>query len=183
MLDELDRRILEILAANARVSLKELAQKAGAPTKRFDNPVIPSDEMMAKVKQLIGEQLLEARKIRSKADRNEAVDELRDRMLTDYFAIPEGLTYTEHVKAEKRLAEAKEAFRRTEKKFTHDLVTKHGVRADGRDYTEIRPITAEVSLFPRTHGSALFQRGETQSICVATLGTARGQSMSWRAGR
>ncbi len=155
----------------------ELAQKAGAPAKRFENSAVPSDEMMAKVKQLVGEQLLDARKINSKAERNKAVDELRDKMLTEHFAVPEGLTYSEHLKAERRLAEAKECFRRIEKKFTHDLVTKHGIRADGRGYTEIRPIISEVSTYPRTHGSALFQRGETQSICVATLGTSRNEQI------
>jgi polyribonucleotide nucleotidyltransferase len=52
------------------------------------------------------------------------------------------------------------------------LILQKGIRADGRSVTEIRPISCEVGLLPRTHGSALFTRGETQSLTVATLGTS-----------
>jgi polyribonucleotide nucleotidyltransferase len=156
---------------------QELAQKAGAPPKRFENPAIPSQEVMDEVKRLIERDLTEARKIKGKAERGTMVDELRKRLLDEHFAIEDGLTYTAHLKAQKRLNDVKEAFRRIEKKLTHDLVTKQGVRADGRGYTEIRPLTIEVGMYPRTHGSSLFQRGETQSVCVCTLGTSRNEQI------
>ncbi len=54
--------------------------------------------------------------------------------------------------------------------FTEELVLKHGRRADGRKFDEVRPLSAEVGLLPRTHGSGLFQRGETQVLSVVTLG-------------
>ena len=68
-------------------------------------------------------------------------------------------------------AETKEIFYDLEKKLVRDLVLNHGKRADGRRFDEIRPITIEVGLLPRTHGSALFTRGETQCLATVTLGT------------
>jgi polyribonucleotide nucleotidyltransferase len=156
----------------------ELAQKFGAPEKRMgDASGLPSEDIVAKVKGLVEEKLTELRQIKGKADRGSAIDLLRDQMLADHFAIPEGLSYTDHLKAEKRQAEAKESFRRLEKKVCHSLVAKYGVRADGRGLNEIRPLLMEVGIYPRTHGSALFQRGETQSICVCTLGTSRNEQI------
>ncbi len=57
------------------------------------------------------------------------------------------------------------------KRVTRRMILEEGVRPDGRDYTTIRPLHIEVGLLPRTHGSALFQRGETQVLSIATLGT------------
>jgi polyribonucleotide nucleotidyltransferase len=156
---------------------QELAQKAGAPEKRFEAKGLPSDEVMQQVKSLAEAKLTELRKIKSKAERNTAVDELKKQILDQHFVVPEGIMYSEHLKAEKRRAEAKEAFRRLEKKITHNLVTKQGIRADGRGLTDIRQIDIEVGMFPRTHGSSLFQRGETQAICVCALGTSRNEQI------
>ncbi|GBF90656.1 polyribonucleotide nucleotidyltransferase [Raphidocelis subcapitata] len=64
------------------------------------------------------------------------------------------------------------AFKSVESSVMRGLVLREGRRADGRGVEQIRPITSRASLLPRTHGSALFTRGETQALCVATLGTA-----------
>ncbi|MFP4234177.1 MAG: polyribonucleotide nucleotidyltransferase [Nitriliruptoraceae bacterium] len=69
--------------------------------------------------------------------------------------------------------QAAEAFRSTEKKVVRRLIVDEGYRVDGRSVTELRPLTAEVGVLPRTHGSALFQRGETQVLSVLALGTTR----------
>ena len=61
---------------------------------------------------------------------------------------------------------AKEAFRTLEKKVTQQLINDSGTRADGRSSKEIRALHMRTSVFPRTHGSALFQRGETQSLVL-----------------
>ncbi|EFJ41423.1 hypothetical protein VOLCADRAFT_107702 [Volvox carteri f. nagariensis] len=63
-------------------------------------------------------------------------------------------------------------FPSVESRVMRSLVLEEGIRADGRRVTDIRPIASRAGLLPRTHGSALFTRGETQAICVATLGTA-----------
>jgi polyribonucleotide nucleotidyltransferase len=79
--------------------------------------------------------------------------------------------------ADKRAKEAKEALRILEKKITHDLVSNHGVRPDGRSKDQIRKLTMDVGILPRTHGSAFFQRGETQSIVTCTLGTIKDEQI------
>jgi len=72
-----------------------------------------------------------------------------------------------------RVGEIKAAIRSLTKKLVRMRIVEDGVRIDGRSVTEIRPLTAEVDLFPTAHGSALFQRGETQVINVTTLGMPR----------
>jgi polyribonucleotide nucleotidyltransferase len=66
-----------------------------------------------------------------------------------------------------------EAFRSTEKKVVRRLIVDEGFRIDGRAVTDLRPVTAEVGVLPMTHGSSLFQRGETQVMSVLALGTTR----------
>ncbi|MCP3903459.1 MAG: polyribonucleotide nucleotidyltransferase [Planctomycetes bacterium] len=156
---------------------QELMQKAGVTEKKMGEPTLPSDEVTEKVKSLMEASLTEARKIPGKQDRSNRIDELRKQMLEEHFAIPEGVAYSEHVAADKRFKQAKEAFRRLEKKITQRLVNESGIRADGRGATDIRPLTMRVGLLPRAHGSALFQRGETQSMVSCTLGTGRDEQI------
>ncbi len=70
-----------------------------------------------------------------------------------------------------RKAEAKRLFERLQEKIARRLTLDEGVRVDGRGFDDIRPITIEVGPLPRTHGSALFTRGETQALATVTLGT------------
>ena len=72
-----------------------------------------------------------------------------------------------------RSKQAGEAFRTTEKKVVRQLIVDDGLRSDGRGLTDIRELTAEVGVLSKTHGSALFQRGETQVLSVLALGTTR----------
>jgi polyribonucleotide nucleotidyltransferase len=72
---------------------------------------------------------------------------------------------------EEEISATKQVFYGLEKKLVRDLVLNQGKRTDGRAFDEIRPISIEVGLLPRTHGSALFTRGETQSLATVTLGT------------
>jgi polyribonucleotide nucleotidyltransferase len=72
---------------------------------------------------------------------------------------------------EEEISSTKRIFYDLEKKLVRDLILNQGKRADGRAFDEIRPIAIEVGLLPRTHGSALFTRGETQSLATVTLGT------------
>jgi polyribonucleotide nucleotidyltransferase len=75
------------------------------------------------------------------------------------------------IENEEDISTTKQIFYDLEKKLVRDLVLNQGKRADGRAFDEIRPISIEVGLLPRTHGSALFTRGETQSLATVTLGT------------
>lgn len=97
--------------------------------------------------------------IKDKHERRTKLRELRELMFIE-LGIPE-----------EEQALAKEAFNEAEKKFVRKMVLERGVRIDGRKPDEIRPISIEVGLLPRAHGSALFTRGQTQALVTTTLGT------------
>ena len=157
--------------------IDELTAKVGVE-KTIKNPLnVPSDEIMAEVKKLAEAKLTEARQIKGKAERNNRVDAIRKEMLDTHFAIEESGTVGVHSESVRRRAMAKEAFRTLEKKVTRKLIVEKQARADGRGPTEIRQIECEVGVFARTHGSAFFQRGETQSLVSCTLGTARDEQI------
>ncbi len=71
-----------------------------------------------------------------------------------------------------RKTEAKAIFKELKEKVLREEVLTHGVRLDGRKFDEVRPIWIETGVLPRTHGSAVFTRGETQALVTCTLGTA-----------
>ena len=72
---------------------------------------------------------------------------------------------------------AKALFKDLEADIVRNAILDHGIRIDGRDTKTVRPIVAEVGILPRAHGSALFTRGETQALCVATLGTGQDEQI------
>jgi polyribonucleotide nucleotidyltransferase len=155
----------------------ELRAKSNAPAPKMGEPVVPSADVMALVKEKAYDQLLKARQIHGKHARNEEVDRVKKWCLESFFTVPAGLSYTDHVAAERRAREAKEALRILEKKITHYLVAEKHTRADGRGLNQIRPLDMSVGLLPRVHGSAFFQRGETQSIVTCTLGTVKDEQI------
>src|SRR6185436_3101939 len=105
--------------------------------------------------------LTEAMRIRGKLENYETVDQA----LKDLVAsIPEGEV--------ERKTEAKAIFKELKEKVLREEVLTHGVRLDGRKFDEVRPIWIETGVLPRTHGSAVFTRGETQALVTCTLGTA-----------
>jgi len=138
---------------------------------------VPDDDVMEEVIAACGKEMEAARRIAGKADRSAAVDALREKVLSENFSMPEGVTYDVYKTAEKRAGMAREAFRSVEKKTTRRLIAEEGVRADGRGSDEIRAIEIDCGIFPRTHGSCLFQRGETQSIVTCVLGTAKAEQI------
>jgi polyribonucleotide nucleotidyltransferase len=108
--------------------------------------------------------LTEAMRIREKLENYERVDQLLEDLIA---SIPE-----EEVQ---RRVEAKQIFKELKEKAMRDEALERGKRLDGRAFDEIRAITIEVGVLPRTHGSAVFTRGETQALVTATLGTAEDQ--------
>lgn len=104
--------------------------------------------------------ILEALKIKEKKERGSAFDELLDSLLEP---IPE--------EEEDKIAETKYIYQEIKKKLVRKKILEEGVRIDGRQFKEIRPIECSVGLLPRTHGSAMFTRGETQALATVTLGT------------
>jgi polyribonucleotide nucleotidyltransferase len=105
--------------------------------------------------------LTEAMRIRGKLENYDRVDQLFDDLVA---TLPEGEV--------ERKVEAKQIFKDLKEKVLRDEVLNRGVRLDGRAFDEVRPIWIETGVLPRTHGSAVFTRGETQALVTCTLGTA-----------
>ena len=152
-------------------------EKAGKTEKRDGESALPSAEIMDHIKSVAGAEMDRCRRIPGKHDRGDAVDELRTRILDEHYALPTEGGYAAYREAEQRLSQAREAFRTLEKKTTRKLIVEEGARADGRGEKEIRALDIECGLFPRTHGSALFQRGETQGVLTCVLGTGRDEQI------
>jgi polyribonucleotide nucleotidyltransferase len=157
-------------------AIDELQKKAGKE-KRLGELALPTEDVVAEVKRLAEAELTRIRQIKSKKERGEKADELRARILDEHFKLQAGGTYEQYVTSLKRRNGAKESFRRLEEKITRRLIVESGARADGRKATEIRPIECAVGVFARTHGSAIFQRGETQSLVSCTLGTSKDEQI------
>ncbi|MEM1166698.1 MAG: polyribonucleotide nucleotidyltransferase [Planctomycetota bacterium] len=138
---------------------------------------LPDEAVAAKVKELAEAELTELRKIPGKQERNDKVRELRDRIIEAHFQVNDTGTPAELEATKKANADAKEAFRKLEKKITRTLIVEEHIRADGRALDAIRALEMEVGIFDKTHGSALFQRGETQSLVTCTLGTGRDEQI------
>jgi polyribonucleotide nucleotidyltransferase len=120
------------------------------------------DDVYAAVEELGKERLVAANVQVSKAERSAALDAAGVALLEELSErFPE------------RSGEIKAAIRSLTKKLVRQRIIEEGVRIDGRGAADIRPLTAEIDLFPTAHGSALFQRGETQVINVTTLGMPR----------
>jgi polyribonucleotide nucleotidyltransferase len=156
--------------------INELVGRAGKP-KVDGERLLPSEDVTAKVRSLAERELTEARRIKGKNDRGNAVEALRDRVLELNFPLMMGGTYEQYATSLKARTQAKEAFRRLEEKITRRLIVESKTRADGRGPTQIRPIESQVGIFARTHGSAFFQRGETQSLVSCTLGTGKDEQI------
>ncbi len=157
--------------------IEELHAKVGVE-KTIKNPLnLPPDDVVAEVKKAAEAEMVKARQIKSKAERHAAVDALRTKVLDEHFKINETGTVAQFEESKTRRAQAKEAFRTLEKKITRRLIVEQGIRADGRKAKEIRPLEMQTGIFARTHGSAFFQRGETQSLISCTLGTSKDEQI------
>jgi len=157
--------------------IDELVAKVGKEKRLGDHLNLVPDDVMAEVTKIAEKELTAARQIKSKNERSTKVGEIKSKMLEEHFTVNDSGTPGEFEASKKRKGQASEAFRKLEKKITRKLIVEKGLRADGRGFKEIRPLHMEVSKFVRTHGSALFQRGETQSLVTTTLGTGRDEQV------
>ena len=154
----------------------ELVKKAGQEKKAGDLR-LPAEDIVAETKKHCEAALMEARQIPGKEDRGVRVREIRDAFLDERFPEVTDKDVATWKTSVARRGQAKEAFRTLEKKVTRKLMIEKGIRADGRAKDQIRSLEMEVGIFERTHGSAFFQRGETQSLVSCTLGTGRDEQI------
>ena len=152
---------------------RELAEKVGKEKTPITAPSV-DPELLAKVKASHGAALDEATQVEDKLERQDACKAVEGAILEQYGpAAPEGAGEEAAKEAKTRRAEAQLAFDKLEKAIIRERIAIHKKRPDGRAEDEIRDITIEVGVTPRTHGSALFTRGQTQALSAAALGTLK----------
>jgi len=145
-------------------AINELTVEAGTKPSAWVAPA-KNQALIAALKDAVGTRLQEAFAIRDKLQRRDAIAAVRQDVLSSL----QGRAESENWDA----AELAKEFGELEYRTLRDGVLATKVRIDGRNLDEIRPITCRVGVLPRTHGSALFTRGETQALVTVTLGTAR----------
>ncbi|MGB9743759.1 MAG: polyribonucleotide nucleotidyltransferase [Desulfurella sp.] len=148
---------------NKLIDLQEKIIKDAAKPKRQYEPMTVSDKIMTAMEALCIDELQQALNIIDKKTRHEKIDSI-------FKAALEKLS-EEFSEEENFEAKLKAAFEGTIKNLVRDKIISTGIRIDGRGLDDIRPITCEVGILPRTHGSAVFTRGETQALVVTTLGS------------
>ena len=141
--------------------INELRVLAGNKAKRTVVTEQIDPVLASQVKTLVAQGIRDAIMIPNKTARQERLDQLMNEAV-DKLRAPDDLDRERHVKL---------VFHGLEYTEVRNMILEKGSRADGRGPSDIRPITCEVGILPRAHGSALFTRGETQSLAVITLGT------------
>jgi polyribonucleotide nucleotidyltransferase len=144
-------------------AINELVEECGKDLWDWQAPVPPT-AMIEQMRTLCGDDLNRAYSIREKQARQAAVDEVRSRVFAQMITADMDTEAANAVKNE---------FHNLEAKVVRGRILEGSPRIDGRDTRTVRPITIRTGVLPRTHGSALFTRGETQALVVATLSTMR----------
>ena len=144
---------------------QQLASQAAKPVQEFPLFLDYQDDVYAAVERVGNDQVAAALTIAGKQDREEKLDELKNALKAELAG--EGKEF------EGREKEVSAAYRSLQKKLVRERILRDKVRIDGRGLADIRALSAEVEVLPRVHGSALFERGETQILGVTTLNMLR----------
>jgi polyribonucleotide nucleotidyltransferase len=154
-------KALEFAHGHAREMIqaqKDLAERVGKP-KREAQLLPVKQELVEIVRQVVGDRIEQALRTEGKSARAKAIDALREEVKTAILEkFPEASSFA-----------ISQAFDFVEKKTFRAGILEKQQRVDGRGYNDLRPISCEVGVLPRAHGSAIFQRGETQALALATL--------------
>ena len=142
-------------------AIKSLAAEVARPPITWAVPV--RDDALTKAMEKVAGELGEAYNIAEKQVRYARIGELKQQVVAEHAG--EGAAWSS--------AQVETEFKRLEKKIVRGRIVGGKARIDGRDVRTVRPINIEVGVLPRTHGSAVFTRGETQALVVTTLGTGR----------
>lgn len=138
---------------------KDLFAQLSIKKREFKSPELDK-EKLKKIESSVSASLLEAIQGEKQSERREKFRQIQESLLLD---IPQ--------ENEEEITETKEIFYQLQKKLVRNHILENQKRTDGRAFDEIRPITIETGILPRTHGSAIFTRGETQCLATVTLGT------------
>ena len=127
-----------------------------------------TDELRSEVDSIVRDRLDKALRIKDKLEKYSAIDNLEEEVIEKYKSENEDTMKPEELK--ELLTKVALIFHGIEYELFRNIVVKEKTRADGRKMDEIRPLSTDIDLLPRTHGSALFTRGQTQSLATVTLG-------------
>lgn len=127
-----------------------------------------TDELRSEVDSIVRERLDKALRIKDKLEKYSAIDNLEEEVIEKYKSENEDTMKPEELK--ELLTKVALIFHGIEYELFRNIVVKEKTRADGRKMDEIRPLSTDIDLLPRCHGSALFTRGQTQSLATVTLG-------------
>lgn len=145
---------------------EEIIEDCGNVKMHYDVLEI-TDELKKEINELASENLNSAMRIKDKLEKYAAIEKVKEDVVNKYVLENEQLKESE---LEELVTKVKLVLEEIEYEIFRKIVVKEKTRADGRSMTEIRPISTEIDLLPRTHGSAMFTRGQTQSLSVVTLG-------------
>ncbi|MGZ8441528.1 MAG: polyribonucleotide nucleotidyltransferase [Candidatus Deferrimicrobiaceae bacterium] len=141
---------------------ERMAREIGKEKRAFEKKILPEEDLR-KISSIAEVPLTEAYGIRKKQDRHKRIEEISEAVRA---------AFTDEERAERGTL-IPDAFKSLEKKIVRGTILREKKRIDGRGLTDVRPISCEVGVLPRTHGSAVFTRGETQALVTATLGTSQ----------
>ena len=146
---------------------EEIIKEIGKPDMEYETLEI-TDDFKKEISSLAEEKMNKALRIKDKLEKYAAIDAVKEEVVNKYT-----LEFEEKLKQDdfnELITKVKLVLEEIEYEIFRTIVVKEKTRADGRKMTEIRPLSTDIDILPRTHGSALFTRGETQSLAVTTLG-------------
>ncbi len=130
--------------------------------------LVPDEEMIERIKGLVTKKMDKALRIKDKLKKYNTIDEIKEEIVDLYTKENEDILKDEELK--ELIVKVNMVLEDIEYELFRNIVVKEKLRADGRKMDEIRKLSTDIDLLPRTHGSALFTRGETQALSVTTLG-------------
>lgn len=146
---------------------EEIIAEIGVPKMEYET-LVPEEEMVARIKDLATDKMDKALRIKDKLEKYAAIDAVREEIVELYTKENADILKDQELK--ELLVKVNMVVSDIEYELFRSIVVKEKQRADGRKMDEIRPLSTDIDLLPRTHGSALFTRGETQALSVTTLG-------------
>ena len=145
---------------------EEIIKEVGKPKMEYEVLEI-TDELKSEIKELASDKLNVAMRIKDKLEKYAAIDAVKEEIVAKYEVENENL---KELELKELITKVKLVLEEIEYEIFRQIVVVEHTRADGRAMDEIRPLSTDIDLLPRTHGSALFTRGQTQSLSVVTLG-------------
>ena len=146
---------------------EEIIKEIGVEKMEYET-LVPEPELIERIKELVTKRMDKALRIKDKLEKYSAIDAIKEEM-NDLFTKENEDTMKEQ-ELKELLVKVQMVVSDIEYELFRSIVVKEKLRADGRKMDEIRPLSTDIDLLPRTHGSALFTRGETQALSITTLG-------------